>query len=76
MTILSKEFLEQIGVHLDDKAIADLSDDIEGELYQRVLDEIIALSDDEDIVASLQKLAYMDDEEAQMWIQYNVEEFN
>lgn len=75
MPILTKEFLEQIGIHLDDESIALLSEQAEEKLYQRVLNEIIELSDS-DQREELKKLEDMDDESAQAWLQANVEDFD
>lgn len=75
MSIITKEFLEQIGIELDDEAVARLSEEFEEELYQRVLNEVIELSD-EDIVAELHKLAYIDNEDSLKWLQDNIEDFD
>ncbi len=75
MSILTKEFLEQIGIYLDDESIAKLSESVEEELYQRVIKEIIELSDD-DIIAELSKLNDMSDSDAQSWLQANVEDLD
>ncbi|NCU29359.1 hypothetical protein EOM60_01970 [Candidatus Saccharibacteria bacterium] len=75
MPILTKEFLEQIGIYLDDESIAKLSESVEEELYQRVIKEIIELSDD-DIIAELSKLNDMSDSDAQSWLQANVEDLD
>ena len=75
MPILTKEFLEQIGIHLDDESIAQLSEQAEEKLYRRVLDEIIELSDSAQL-EELKKLEEMDDESAQAWLQANVEDFD
>lgn len=75
MSILTKTFLQQIGIDLDDKSIDKLSLEIEEELYQRVLAEIIALSDDS-IIAELPKLNEMSDQEAQDWLTANIEDFS
>ena len=75
MPILTKEFLEQIGIHLDDESIAQLSEQAEEKLYQRVFNEIIELSDSAQL-EELKKLEEMDDESAQAWLQANVEDFD
>lgn len=75
MSILTKEFLEQIGIYLDDESIAKLSESVEEELYQRVIKEIVELSDD-DIIDELPKLNDMNDGDAQKWLQDNVEDFD
>ena len=75
MPILTKEFLEQIGIYLDDESIAQLSEQAEEKLYRRVLDEIIELSDSAQL-EELKKLEEMDDESAQAWLQANVEDFD
>lgn len=75
MPILTKKFLAQIGIHLDDESIAQLSEQAEEKLYRRVLDEIIELSDSAQL-EELKKLEEMDDESAQAWLQANVEDFD
>ena len=75
MPILTKAFLAQIGIHLDDESIAQLQEQAEEKLYQRVFNEIIELSDSAQR-EELKKLEGMDDESALAWLRANIEDFD
>jgi succinate dehydrogenase flavin-adding protein (antitoxin of CptAB toxin-antitoxin module) len=75
MLSLNKEFLESIGVHLDDETQKALSEHYDTTLSDRVTTEIVEELGDEQL-RELQMLKDASDEELQAWLVTNVPELN
>ena len=73
MPLLSREFLEQLGIQLDDQNYAALSDHFETTLYERVVAEIGEELTPEQ-AAELASLQSADDATIQQWLTANVPE--
>lgn len=73
MALLSREFLEQLGIQLDDQNYAALSAHFETTLYERVIAEIGEELTPEQ-AAELANLQSADDTSIQQWLTTNVPE--
>ena len=71
MAILSQQFLQTIGVDLDEQAYQAFSEHFEETLGDRVIDEIIETLE-EPQVQELVALREQDEEHLQTWLQANV----
>ncbi len=71
MALLSREFLEQLGIHLDEQNYVALSTHFETTLYERVIAEIGEELTPEQ-AAELADLQASDDASIQQWLTANV----
>jgi hypothetical protein len=71
MPLLNKQFLQNLGIQLDDATYAAFSEHFEETLGERVIDGIIDTLDDNEL-AELAALRNQDDERLQAWLQAKV----
>ncbi|HUO61885.1 MAG TPA: hypothetical protein VMT96_00330 [Candidatus Bathyarchaeia archaeon] len=75
MSALTKEFLESIGVQLDDEAFAAFAEHFDSTLKERILTDIVDELDDEQLV-QLEQLKNSEGDELWRWIQTNVKDLS
>lgn len=73
MNPLSKEFLQSIGIELDDATYASFVEHFEDTLNQRIIDEIVDELDESQIV-QFNQLKDTDGDQMWQWVQTNVPE--
>lgn len=71
MSLLSRSFLQSIGIHLDQENYTSLAKHFEDELYQRVIEEVVAEITPEQ-AEQLASLQGENDEAVQQWLTTNV----
>lgn len=71
MSALTKEFLESIGINLDDAAFAAFAEHFDTTLQERIISDIIDELDDEQL-AQMEQLKDSDGDQLWHWIQTNV----
>ncbi len=71
MAILSQQFLQTIGINMDEQTLQAFSDHFEEALGERVINEILETLD-EPQVQELVTLRDQGDEQLQAWLQANV----
>ncbi|MFZ2545332.1 MAG: DUF5663 domain-containing protein [Candidatus Saccharimonadales bacterium] len=75
MNILTNEFLEGIGIHLDGPTYQAFSEHFDDMLFDRIIEDVID-SLDEDQLEYLSKMRDEDSDKVLGWLQTNVPEFN
>lgn len=73
-SLLTREYLAELGIELDDTSYHMLSDHFDTTLYDRVIDEVVANLTPEQ-AAELAHMQSNNDESIYAWIQQNVPEF-
>jgi hypothetical protein len=71
MPVLTQQFLQNLGINLDDQTSAAFSEHFEQTLGDRVVDAIVDNLDEQQ-VEQLAALRDQDDEQLQTWLQTNV----
>lgn len=71
MSVLTKEFLQDIGLELDDETFAALAEHADSTLHERVINEVVEELDPEQ-AEELAGLQGVDDETLQQWLVNNV----
>ncbi len=71
MPLLNKQFLQNLGINLDDETYAAFDAHFEATLGERVIEGIIDTLDDTEL-AELAALRAQDDEQLQTWLQAKV----
>ena len=71
MSTLTKEFLQSIGINLDDTAFTAFAEHFDTTLQERIISDIIDELDDEQLI-QLEQLKNSDGDQVWHWIQTNV----
>ncbi|MCA9334590.1 hypothetical protein KC953_00430 [Candidatus Saccharibacteria bacterium] len=71
MAVLTQNFLQSLGIELDETTLQAFSDHFETTLFERVVESILdELSDDQ--LTELSTLREQNDEQLQSWLQANI----